>query len=182
MNTSIPILALGFALVLTSAQVCHAQQPGIRPPSPRAPLGIAPGQPQGANQGAKKLSPRTIEYCSVESQEKSPSVNSQRLRVRRLWRYKAPSIHQLRQQRSVYREPSRREKAESFYSTIRFRSRFPSPCHRWKVPNGAPVQTNFQFQNHTTSGSLLMRPGQAYEILRAGGATYTVTITPEPDK
>lgn len=39
-----------------------------------------------------------------------------------------------------------------------------------------------QYQNHSCSGSLLMKPGKAYEILKAGGCSHAVTITPEPEK
>lgn len=36
-----------------------------------------------------------------------------------------------------------------------------------------------QYQNHTCSGSILMKPSKAYEILKAGGCTHAVMITPE---
>jgi hypothetical protein len=50
------------------------------------------------------------------------------------------------------------------------------------LQGGVPVSSNLQYQRHTVSGSLLMKPGKAYELLKAGGATHTVTIAPESDK
>lgn len=48
-----------------------------------------------------------------------------------------------------------------------------------KAP-GMPVSS--QFSNHITSGALIMKPGQSYELLKMGGVTYSVIIAPEGDK
>lgn len=51
------------------------------------------------------------------------------------------------------------------------------------APNAAPGAARpIQYQRHSCSGSLLMRPGKAYEILKAGGCAYSVMITPEVEK
>ncbi|WP_449071741.1 hypothetical protein [Prosthecobacter sp.] len=47
--------------------------------------------------------------------------------------------------------------------------------------SGSSTST-IQYQNHTCSGSILMKPGKAYEILKAGGCSHSVMITPEPEK
>jgi len=51
---------------------------------------------------------------------------------------------------------------------------------RFEVPvsNG----NNTQYYNHSCTGSLLMKQGKAYDILKTGGITHSVMITPEPDK
>lgn len=38
------------------------------------------------------------------------------------------------------------------------------------------------YQQQASSGSVLMKPGHPYGIFKAGSNSYTVTITPEPDK
>lgn len=45
-----------------------------------------------------------------------------------------------------------------------------------------PVMTTYNYQRHTCTGSLLMKAGKSYDILKAGGATHSVTITPEAEK
>lgn len=47
--------------------------------------------------------------------------------------------------------------------------------------SGSSTST-IQYQNHTCSGSILMKPGKAYEILKAGGCSHSVMITPEPEE
>lgn len=42
--------------------------------------------------------------------------------------------------------------------------------------------SSVQYYNHTCSGSLVMKPGKAYDVLKAGGNTHSVMITPEVDK
>lgn len=52
-------------------------------------------------------------------------------------------------------------------------------------PNGkvpGPSFSNIQYHNHSCSGSILMKPGKAYEILKAGGCSHTVMIAPEVEK
>lgn len=50
------------------------------------------------------------------------------------------------------------------------------------APDAKAVMTTISFANHTTSGTLLVKPGRNYNLLKIGGVTYSVTITPEPDK
>lgn len=51
------------------------------------------------------------------------------------------------------------------------------------APNAAPGAARpIQYQRHSCSGSLVMKPGKAYEILKAGGCAYSVMITPEVEK
>jgi hypothetical protein len=47
---------------------------------------------------------------------------------------------------------------------------------------GQPVVSNIQYQQHSSQGMLRMKPGTAYEVLKAAGAVYTITISPVPSK
>ncbi len=58
----------------------------------------------------------------------------------------------------------------------------PVPQQTHAAKENGPVTTNYSYQRHSCTGSLLMKPGKAYDILKAGGATHSVTITPEADK
>jgi hypothetical protein len=53
------------------------------------------------------------------------------------------------------------------------------------LPNSAgqmPVgQPGVQYRNHMSSGSLMMKPGKTYDVLKVGSVTYTVTITAEQE-
>jgi hypothetical protein len=49
-------------------------------------------------------------------------------------------------------------------------------------PQPANTLRNYQYQSNSASGTLRMKPGKAYEVLKAGGNTYSVTISPEEDK
>jgi hypothetical protein len=44
------------------------------------------------------------------------------------------------------------------------------------------VVSNIQYQQHSSQGMLRMKPGTAYEVLKAAGAIYTITISPVPSK
>lgn len=50
--------------------------------------------------------------------------------------------------------------------------------------NAAPVpgSGNVRFQQHSSSGALRMLPGRTYEVLKVGGAVYTVSIRAEEDE
>lgn len=39
-----------------------------------------------------------------------------------------------------------------------------------------------QYMDHSSKGTLKMKPGQAYELLKAGGNTYSIIVAPETDK
>ena len=45
----------------------------------------------------------------------------------------------------------------------------------------APL-TTINYKTQTCQGALRMRAGKSYEVLKAGGITYSVSIAPEPDK
>lgn len=38
-----------------------------------------------------------------------------------------------------------------------------------------------QYQQHESTGTLRMKPGQSYDVLKVGGNVYTLTIAPEGD-
>jgi hypothetical protein len=50
------------------------------------------------------------------------------------------------------------------------------------VQPGVGIISNTSYQSHSTSGTLLMKPGKVYEVLKCGGNIYTITISPEADK
>jgi hypothetical protein len=50
------------------------------------------------------------------------------------------------------------------------------------VPPGVPGAGNIQYQQHSSSGTLRMKPGKSYEVLKCGGNVYTISISPESDK
>ena len=50
------------------------------------------------------------------------------------------------------------------------------------APDAKAVMTSVSFANHTSSGTLLVKPGRNYNFLKIGGVTYSVTITPEQDQ
>ena len=39
-----------------------------------------------------------------------------------------------------------------------------------------------QYMDHSTQGTLKMKPGQSYDLLKAGGNTYSIIVAPEIDK
>jgi hypothetical protein len=45
-------------------------------------------------------------------------------------------------------------------------------------PGVRPV-SNTSYQQHSTSGTLLMKPGKVYEVLKSGGNVCTISIAPE---
>lgn len=45
-----------------------------------------------------------------------------------------------------------------------------------------PGTGNRQYQQHSSQGMLRMKPGTAYEVLKAGGVVYSVTISAPPKK
>lgn len=50
-------------------------------------------------------------------------------------------------------------------------------------PNqAAPRVTSIQYQQHSSTGMLKMKPGKAYEVLKSAGIVYTITIAPEADQ
>jgi hypothetical protein len=48
-------------------------------------------------------------------------------------------------------------------------------------PNGMKTST-IQYQRQSSSGALLMKPGDQYVVLKSGGTSYSVVIAPEKDK
>ena len=48
--------------------------------------------------------------------------------------------------------------------------------------DGQAIVSNIQYQEHNSQGMLRMKAGTPYEVLKAGGAIYTITITPVPKK
>lgn len=48
-------------------------------------------------------------------------------------------------------------------------------------PDG-PVAANIQYQQHSSQGMLRMKVGTPYEVLKASGVVYTITITQAPTK
>ena len=49
-------------------------------------------------------------------------------------------------------------------------------------PNAPPVASNIQYQQHSSQGMLRMKAGTPYEVLKAAGVVYTITITQAPTK
>jgi hypothetical protein len=48
--------------------------------------------------------------------------------------------------------------------------------------DGQQVVSTIQYQQHSSQGMLRMKAGTAYEVLKAAGAVYTITISPVPSK
>jgi len=44
------------------------------------------------------------------------------------------------------------------------------------------VSKNIQWHQHQCEGSLLMKPGKSYEVLKAAGVTYSLVLVPEEDQ
>jgi hypothetical protein len=42
--------------------------------------------------------------------------------------------------------------------------------------------SSVQYVQHQATGSLKMKPGKSYDLLKVGGVSYSLTIAPEPDK
>lgn len=51
-----------------------------------------------------------------------------------------------------------------------------------KEGNRGNTTTTISYKTQTCQGALRMKAGRSYEVLKAGGITYSVSITPEPDK
>jgi len=58
---------------------------------------------------------------------------------------------------------------------------FTVPTSTAEAPAAEPLPRT-QYTTHSSSGSLRMQPGKAYEVLKCGSHTYTITATPETDK
>ena len=48
-----------------------------------------------------------------------------------------------------------------------------------RLGNARPGNANASYVNHSASGSLRIKPGEVYEVLKSGGNAYTVSISPE---
>ena len=51
--------------------------------------------------------------------------------------------------------------------------------------DGSPPQvinSNIQYSQHQATGTLRMKPGKSYELLKIAGVTYMLVMTPEPEK
>lgn len=62
-----------------------------------------------------------------------------------------------------------------------FEDRSPQP----QIPGQPPkvVQgRSVQYRDHSAQGILRMKPGQAYDLLKSGGNTYSIIVAPEPEK
>lgn len=70
---------------------------------------------------------------------------------------------------------SEKEGALIFTYSIRFTVRAQPPA----AGEGKPMPQPSYFVDHTASGTLLMKPGEVYEVLKSGGNAYTVSISPE---
>ena len=42
--------------------------------------------------------------------------------------------------------------------------------------------TNIEYQDHFSKGTLKMKPGKVYELLKEGGNIYSIVVAPENDK
>lgn len=47
---------------------------------------------------------------------------------------------------------------------------------------GQPQMTNIEYQDHFSKGTLKMKPGKVYELLKEGGNIYSIVVAPENDK
>ena len=47
---------------------------------------------------------------------------------------------------------------------------------------GQPQSTNIEYQDQSSKGTLKMKPGKAYELLKSGGNIYSIVVAPEIDK
>ena len=47
---------------------------------------------------------------------------------------------------------------------------------------GQPPSPSFQYQDHTSQGTLKMKPGKTYDLLKSGGNIYSIVVAPEEDK
>ena len=50
-----------------------------------------------------------------------------------------------------------------------------------QVP-GMSRTTTIQYQDHSVKGTLKMKPGKSYDLLRAGGNVYSIVVAPEIEK
>lgn len=61
-----------------------------------------------------------------------------------------------------------------------------SPQPGQPQPPGQPPPragySSVQYMDHSSNGILKMKPGQTYDLLKVGGNTYSVIVTPESDK
>jgi hypothetical protein len=54
-----------------------------------------------------------------------------------------------------------------------------------QLPGQPPQPARYrsvQYMDHSTQGALKMKPGQNYDLLKAGGNTYSIIVAPEIDK
>ena len=52
------------------------------------------------------------------------------------------------------------------------------------VPGGPSPQpmVSYEYRELSCQGAILMKPGQTYDVYQSGGTTYSLTVTPEPNK
>ena len=49
-------------------------------------------------------------------------------------------------------------------------------------PGAVPMPGNVQYQQHQSSGSVLVKPGKTYDLLKAGGYVYRLKIDKAKDE
>jgi hypothetical protein len=62
---------------------------------------------------------------------------------------------------------------------------FRVPVITTSQPNQPPQPAGYrsvQYQDHSSRGTLKMRPGKAYDLLISGGNTYSIVVAPEIEK
>lgn len=62
---------------------------------------------------------------------------------------------------------------------------FRVPVVTTSQPNQPPQPVGYrsiQYQDHSSKGTLMMKPGKAYDLLRSGGNIYSIVVAPEIEK
>lgn len=59
--------------------------------------------------------------------------------------------------------------------------RVPLIISRPSQPGQPQGYSSIQYQDHSSQGTLKIKPGKAYELLRSGGCVYSITVTPEAE-
>lgn len=181
MTTFFPTLGLSIVLLAAAPLVASAQQMQNAVPRPRVPVG--PGIPTpkvggeelksnyrltfSGTKGGKPLGELSTLTCAAQIQVSGPLEESE-----------TPTTF------SVQGVLGEKDGELQFAYSISFSLPVTSSTISLNGKDGEsrPRSTTIQYQQHSSTGTLRLKPGRTYEVLKSGGIIYTITVSPEEDK
>lgn len=181
MTTFFPTLGLTIVLLAATPLVASAQQAVNQLPRPRPPVGPGVPAPKAGGEelksnyrltfsgtkGGKPLGELSTLTCAAQIQVSGPLEESE-----------TPTTF------TVQGVLSEKDGDLLFAYSIGFSLPVTSSTISLNGKDGEsrPRTTTIQYHQHSSTGTLRMKPGRTYEVLRSGGMIYTITVSPEEDK